>query len=460
MDLLIGYRDVYNCIAKLAYFVNKKADIADYVSFESTEIVPPDSYLCLDAILNKRLNGILYNSFGTLTLDNNRYLEVSNLIQLATDELVKNGSLHEIFIFLQVLDKVLFTNIISESWKEELGESQYLNSNERETGFGILPFYHCGWDLSSERINRSHDINVFVRNFLIVNLNNLSGLDINHFFVDSKLKFDCRELRVGLSPLWKWVNFEYDNKIENGEKIINIKHNSDFLKENEMICKIIDKATKEKVDILLFPELLGNDEMKNVVRKKLLKSRCEFPKLIVLPSVWKDGRNTTRVVNRYGIEIFEQGKRTPYIDKKNYRENLKVYRKINVMHVRGFGRILIMICRDFLEVRELQRILDELRPTMIMVPSFSTGYHDFDRVKGICEAHECVVVWVNSCAGGKMEDPIGFIDKAGHSFITDEDRLKTFFSCEKRVNGCCEELCLYTDTLINPNAMKGADKDG
>lgn len=462
MDLLTGWGDIYNCIAELARFVKNKACDEDYISFTSTEIAPPDSYLCLDMILDKKLNGILYDSSGTLILADNNYSEVSKLIQLATDELLKNDNLQEIFIFLQILDKVLFENIMSESWKEELGEAQYLNTNEEETGVGILPYYHCGWELSSERINRSHDMNVFVDNYLVVDLDNLKDLHINHFYLDSKLKFNCYELRVGLSPLWKWLNFDYDNAIENGNKVINIKYNSDSQKENEIICKTIDKATEEKVDILLFPEMLGNDEMKDVIRKKMLMSRCEFPKIVVLPSLWKDGKNAARVVDKYGIEIFEQGKRTPYIDKNYYHENLKTYKEINVMHIRGFGRIMIMICRDFLEVRNLEKLLDELRPTMVLVPSFSTGYHDFDRVKGICEAHECVVIWVNSCADSKMEEPIGFIDKAGHSFISDEDKLKKFFPCKRREDvceECCENICLYTDTLINPKAMKGGNEN-
>ena len=62
MDLLTGWGDIYNCIAELARFVKNKACDEDYISFTSTEIAPPDSYLCLDMILDKKLNGILYDS--------------------------------------------------------------------------------------------------------------------------------------------------------------------------------------------------------------------------------------------------------------------------------------------------------------------------------------------------------------------------------------------------------------
>lgn len=461
MKLLTNCESIYNCIARLVRFVNDKAKKQDYISHTTTEIVPPNSYFCLDIILDKKLNGILYDLSGTITINSENIELIRDLVISATNELINRNNLQEIFIFLEILDKALYENIMSESWKEEIAKAQYLNSNQKETGIGILPYYHCGWDLSTERFNRSHDLNVFIYNILIIDLNNLEDISVKNFFIDSNIKLNKEKLKVGLSPLWKWVNFNFRKEVENGNKVINIEYCSDSEKENEIIGKIIDKATEEKVDILLFPEMMGNNEMSKSIRKKLIKSRPEYPQIIVLPSLWNKGTNKSRVVDRYGIEIFEQGKRTPFIDKDSFCENLNPYNELNVMHFRGFGRILIMICRDFLEVRSLQKILNELRPTMILVPSFSTGYHDFDRVKGICEGHECTVVWVNSCADRKLHDPFGFIDKAGHSFCSSNDKFICFPNSEKTNDDCyrCEEeceykACLYTGTLINPMARK------
>lgn len=465
MKLLTNWESIYNCIARLARFVSDRAKMQDYISYITTEIMPPDRFFCLDVILDKKLNGILYNSDGTITINSDNFELISDLVESATDELIERRNLQEIFIFLQILDKALSENLLSESWKEELGEAQYLNSNQEGTGIGVLPYYHCGWDLSTERFNRSHDINVFIDNFLVINLDNLKDIVVKNIFIDSNIKLNKVRLKVGLSPLWRWVNFKVRNDVKNGKKVINIEYCSNYEKENDIIGKTIDKATEENVDILLFPEMLGNDEMSKSIRKKLIKSRPRYPQIIVLPSIWKDGTNKAKVIDRYGIEILEQGKRTSYIDKENlFGENLVPYNELNVMHIKGFGRILIMICRDFLEEKSLEKILDELRPTIILVPSFSTGYHDFDRVKGICEGHECVVVWVNSCAKRKNKDPFGFIDKAGHSFLSDSDRLIVFPSNENRGEECdkCEEccehtVCLYTGTLINPKAMEGED---
>lgn len=459
MGFVTNWDEIYNCIARLARFIKDKAKQRDYIDFISNEIAPPNNYVSLDDVIDRQLNGILYDFSGTISLSDENFEKACEIILYATEELLSRESIQEIFIFLQILDKAMERNILNESWKEEIGEYQYLNSNFKETGIGILPFYHCGWELSRERISRSHDINVFVDNYLLVDLEELRDLNVVHYYLDSSISLNKYQLKVGVSPLWKWKNFDYKEEVKDSKKVINISYNSDYRKETDIIYKTIESASKEQVDILLFPEMHGNVEMKKIIRNKMLAVRYEYPKLIVLPSVWKDGENKASVINRFGIEIFEQGKRTPFIDENNYYENLNPYNGLNVMHIRGFGRIIIMICRDFLEVRVVEKMLDELRPTMVLIPSFSTGYHTFERVKGICEAHECAVVWVNSCAGSREENPIGFVAKAGHSYDSEEDKNVLFFPCcESKIQceGSCESKgCLYTTTLINPKAMEG-----
>ena len=137
------------------------------------------------------------------------------------------------------------------------------------------------------------------------------------------------------------------------------------------------------------------------------------------------------------------------------------------MHIRGLGRILVIICRDFLEVKEVEDIFNEIRPTLVLIPSFSTGFHDFDVIKGIGEAHECVMGWVNSCARSKEGDPIGFVDRAGHSYKVEGERTQLFYPCnvDKDTRNSCQccldcdiNICLYTADLINPKFVQGEDE--
>ena len=465
--MLTKWDEIYNCIAILARYVKDLAKTQDYIDFTSNEVGPPDSFICLDALAGKKLKDVLYNESGSILLNESNIFRAVNIIKLATDELLKKGNIHEILVFFQVLDKSLADNILAESRKEELDDSYYLNMNVEETQIGILPYFHCGWELSSERINRSHGINVFVDNYMIVDLSALKNLQIiNHYLDSNILPMNKKKIRVGVSPLWNWINFEAKKEVENGRKVINISYNSDSAKETDIVYQTIEKAAEEKVDILVFPEMHGNAEMKNILRNRMLKAKFDYPKLVVLPSYWNEGENIASIIEKHGIGVIEQGKRIAFIDKDDYHENLKSYDELHVMHIKGLGRIIVIICRDFLEVKELAAVFDEIRPTLVLVPSFSTGFHDFDAVKGIGEAHECVMVWVNSCADSKAGDPVGFVDRAGHSYNADEERMQLFYPCDAKKNSqngcksCCNcdiNICLYTADLINSKFVQGED---
>ena len=65
----------------------------------------------------------------------------------------------------------------------------------------------------------------------------------------------------------------------------------------------------------------------------------------------------------------------------NYSENGHlVYEDINgfkneqtvlhLLHIKGLGRICIIICYDYLETQNRDRIIKNLRPTLICSPSF------------------------------------------------------------------------------------------
>ena len=85
------------------------------------------------------------------------------------------------------------------------------------------------------------------------------------------------------------------------------------------------KSDEEKVDILVFPEMHGNAEMKKILRSRMIRAKFDCPKLVVLPSYWNDGKNIASVIERHGFDIIEQGKRIAFIDKDSYHENLKDY---------------------------------------------------------------------------------------------------------------------------------------
>ena len=59
---------------------------------------------------------------------------------------------------------------------------------------------------------------------------------------------------------------------------------------------------------------------------------------------------------------------------------------------------------DFMQKEYRRMILDVLKATLIIVPSFSTGNFDFRQVMGECRQYDCGVIWLNCCGAMHLEE--------------------------------------------------------
>ena len=103
---------------------------------------------------------------------------------------------------------------------------------------------------------------------------------------------------------------------------------------------------------------------------------------------------------------------------------------------------------DFMQNEYRRMILDVLKATLIIVPSFSTGNFDFRQVMGECRQYDCGVIWLNCCGAMHLEDAkksnfkdIGYLqfsgkltDSIGSMSIERQNR------CDKKT---CKENCLF-----------------
>lgn len=123
-----------------------------------------------------------------------------------------------------------------------------------------------------------------------------------------------------------------------------------------------------------------------------------------------------------------------------------------MIHCDGIGRLAILICRDALERDFLQAILDILKITLLIVPSYSTGYYDFSENLQMCRAYDCSVVWINTCSAipadkRKEDGTIGFVKKAGkRTRVKNGEYCQTFSNCIKDSGEKCSN-CIFTEKL-------------
>ena len=285
------------------------------------------------------------------------------------------------------------------------------------------------------------------------------------------------KLRIVVSPLTHGdvldVN-EVCTKSGSGFEIRGLKAPQNV--ENR-VKKIINLACERKADIVLFPEMLGTDFMgTKEFWKAISNSQTNMPMITVLPSIWHEGKNELCAFDSAGLQLFTQQKQFPYYHNKNneeynvpaYRSYLKeaIYdmdRKINIFHWEGIGRIVTVICRDFITPDYRDMIIKIFQPTILLISSFSNGDKPFIDGMFSTAPYNCCCVWINACAAKRtIKADAGNFEIShkinGGVFIPStpgSGRIPTVFKlgCECMNETLCKGPCLYTiDLPLQGNA--------
>ncbi|MBQ4378980.1 MAG: hypothetical protein II821_07285 [Treponema sp.] len=91
-------------------------------------------------------------------------------------------------------------------------------------------------------------------------------------------------------------------------------------------------------------------------------------------------------------------------------------------------------------------------PSLIILPSFSTGSYDFRRSFDLCAHDDCNVAWINTCAAiekGKEQnfENIGYIRKRISRNDDEAQMLCKMPICETAFKGECHRDCIYYETI-------------
>ncbi|NHJ24077.1 MAG: carbon-nitrogen hydrolase family protein [Candidatus Lokiarchaeota archaeon] len=194
-----------------------------------------------------------------------------------------------------------------------------------------------------------------------------------------KREFRVGIAQIGISGTGDILNEFYEMKTSGllsfrEEKIENVRY---------IIKNIIEKAHKEEVNVLLFPEMTID-----LNYGELLEDISDFAKLYemyIIPGSYHDQetkRNIAKVFGPDGI-LWEQEKHIPAIMRF---EGLEIKEQIDVANIprkiivcnTEFGRIAIIICRDFLDM-DLRVELKNFEPPIdiILNPAFTPVTTDF-----------------------------------------------------------------------------------
>lgn len=290
----------------------------------------------------------------------------------------------------------------------------YLNTNHETTKVIVLPYYGCDWQHDKMRNHFENGINNYINNIYIIDIKYTIGKYKIQNYILNRTLFSrakkSRKLKIGVSPLTCLPAITRDTiEIEdrNGVGFFSIKEvkNSDII--NNTFLSILKKARKEDVDILVFPEMLGTEETKkqfeDFCEKEIFNTELSTPDIVVLPSIWKGRQNIAYVyIGELNKPIVQKKHyRFPYPDNGTYHlEDLDNQETpvINVFHSEHLGRIVVAICKDLLMKEHIEFLIGDLRASLILVPSFSTGDFPFKMISYYGFPYDCHVVWINTCA--------------------------------------------------------------
>ncbi|MBO6219791.1 MAG: hypothetical protein J6N81_09525 [Treponema sp.] len=457
-------QNIYNSIAELCCLVISSCTEDFFVK-----------YSCVSSDEKKRINLIVGEKIPALFSDKNctniRHISESDLndafflnLDALSSELALEADYFAIVGLIQILDEALDSILqkkISEFQQDDF--SVVLNTNRESTGIGLLPRCSCAWERKHRLAHSYNRMDNFLFNMLLMENSILGELIDKHFFLKKDLfpNFSTKKsLKIAATPLRLERNFEIQPYNEDKVQYFKIKyHECDFDSENALVWEKIQLAAKNKSDIIVFPEMLGNPKMADFITKKLKalseSERKDIPSLIILPSHWEKRRNTVTIIDKNGDIVCSQSKQNPFRAEQEgtgYLEGILSSLVVNIFHFEGIGRIAILICKDFLTTKYMEQLMRCFKLTLIIVPSFSTGSYDFRQSFDLCAHDDCNVVWINTCAAfekGKEAnfENIGYIRKRISRTDDEAQMLCKMPICEGAFMGKCAHDCVFYETI-------------
>ena len=235
-------------------------------------------------------------------------------------------------------------------------------------------------------------------------------------------------------------------------------------------------ACKWHPDIFFAPEMLATEKIVrelnkgSVFLKPLLKAvgvNCLVPpRLTVMPTYWKDGKNTAFIFDATGKLCGSQKKSTPLVNiRQGWVEAIDMDAKpeILLIHLKNQQRIAIAICAEYLAniSQATEFLCGMLGATLILVPSYSSGEQDFLNNLPMLKPYGTSVIWGNCCGAGQ-EDESSHSRIVGGVSLAGVDGLLRMGSICKCGFHCSEgKCCLFQVDIphsirqIKPNSFDG-----
>lgn len=327
----------------------------------------------------------------------------------------------------------------------------FIDRANKELGNTEFPF------LRDTRKNECSPVDDQVTNYAIWDANHIEKYPvwIHHFDNTSLLEkhFNQRNKIVfGIVPFSNVDTKELLN-IKTENRVFYIENMNPAIEEGlkQKYINVCDKAEKEDIDFLVFPEMMMTQ---NILSGIIKKEKKDSPRIIVNGSIWENKTNKSIVSDENGNEIFSYFKKNPYTFEENgieYKEFLdkRKNKGYHILELEGFGRVGIGICKDLIS-EEVKLFHKCIGTNLLIVPAYTKSMDLEASAENLSKEYNCVVVVVNACSALQKEKNntrIGFITlpakmKSDRASVT----IRYFRDeCSKE----CEENCKVKKITID-----------
>lgn len=283
-------------------------------------------------------------------------------------------------------------------------EVGHLNSDQnlKKTGIWLNPKFEPGMLLEDAALQKVRPLgNRDSAYFLNSKLNHFRFFDHEEHQVSVKniilnsFEASSGNLRIAFSPMCsngkdlpiiKEVSVSDDEGFQRkGFRIEGLRRKEQLKNrlENDLIL-----AGEQKADIFFAPEILGTEEMISEecgslsFLRDMVRRRVYLPPLMLMPSLWKDGKNYSCAAAGTGEKLGEIYKMHPFVHNEKGMEALEKIEnhELLLVHIPQVACVSAMICAEFLaeSVKNCGDVLFScLGVDLLLVPSFSSGERDF-----------------------------------------------------------------------------------
>lgn len=385
-------------------------------------------------------------------------------------------------------------------WEDLFCQNRYdgfkaLNNNHASTGILILPKVHSAQttymqsrgrekpDVRSTADKQVDFLNSMLNHFYYIRQVDLGDYELKNYLILPGLSALSQEtLRIGAAPMLNAPLqnvLSYDDTVRetnsDGTQQLYLDHLS-VKNPKEVLRRFrygYQTACNAGVHILMYPEMLGVDALYeedsyqyNPLLKKIGETVCNEspPQLILAPSMWSNNQNCVNVYLPTGRKLCAQYKQHGY----HFRGKegmckerlLNTPKEICLIHVPGWGRLVVIICIDYLKPDYRRLLVEKLKANILLCPSFSPGEYSFLQSLDSSSEYGTYTVWLNSCSAltkkcGQVPELSGAVSVPT---VSSQSRITRFIP--DKCNGGCQCGCLFVSELplncVGTSSYEGA----